>query len=149
MPHRVPFKRSFSVVVAACALLAGSAFAQSASPTGLWKTIDDETGKPKALVRISDVNGEMHGKIEKIFRPAEEEQNPVCEKCEGELKNQPIIGMTILSGMKPDGDDYSDGRIIDPSTGKIYKSKISLSADGKTLAVRGYIGLPMLGRTQT
>lgn len=149
MANRIVFKRSLSAIVAACALIAGSAVAQSASPRGLWKTIDDETGKPKALVRIDEANGEMRGKIEKVFQPPEAEQNLVCQKCEGELKDQPIIGMTILSGMKPDGDEYSGGRIIDPSNGKVYKSKMVLSPDGKTLAVRGYIGVPMLGRTQT
>lgn len=149
MTNRIVIKRGLSAVAAACVLIASSAFAQPISPSGLWKTIDDETGKPKALVRIREVNGEMRGTIEKLFRPAGDEQSPVCEKCEGELKGKPIIGMTILSGMKPDGDDFSGGQIIDPSNGKTYKSKMAMSSDGKTLAVRGYIGLPMLGRTQT
>ena len=148
MPSYIAFKRGFAVA-AACAMAAGSAFAQSASPAGLWKTISDETGKPTSLIRIAEVQGEMRGTIEKLFRPAEEEQNPLCEKCEGALKGKPMIGMTILSGMKPDGGDYGGGQIIDPSSGKTYQSRMTLSPDGKVLAVRGYIGLPMLGRTQT
>lgn len=78
----------------------------------------------------------MRGTIEKLFWPAGEEQNPVCEKCEGERKGKPIIGMTILSGLKPDSSDYG-GQILDPSSGKTYQSRMTLSPDGKSLAVRG------------
>jgi uncharacterized protein (DUF2147 family) len=126
------------------------ALAQEAtSPVGLWRSIDDETGKPKALVRIVEANGEFRGRIEKLFRDPGEEQNPRCEKCEGQLKDQPIIGMTIVSGMKRDGAEFRGGQILDPASGKVYKSKMSLTDGGKKLEVRGYVGVPMLGRTQT
>lgn len=118
------------------------------SPVGLWKNIDDATGKPKALIRITEADGELKGKIEKLFRPADEDQNPKCEKCEGALKDQPVVGMTILSGLKKDGDEYSGGQILDPANGKLYKSKLAVIDGGKKLNVRGYIGMPMLGRTQ-
>ncbi|MGZ5817839.1 MAG: DUF2147 domain-containing protein [Burkholderiaceae bacterium] len=118
------------------------------SPVGLWKTIDDETGKPKSLVRITESNGEFKGKVEKLFRPADQDQNPKCVKCEDGNKDQPIIGMTILTGMKQDGDEYNGGMILDPNNGKVYKSKMSLIEDGKKLKLRGYIGVPILGRTQ-
>jgi uncharacterized protein (DUF2147 family) len=134
---------------AAVALTSLSAWADTASPVGLWKNIDDQTGKPKALIRITETNGELHGKIEKLFRTPKEEQKPKCDKCEGELKDKPIVGMTILSGMKPDGDEYNGGRILDPGNGKVYKSKMELVDGGKKLSVRGYIGMPLLGRTQT
>jgi uncharacterized protein (DUF2147 family) len=114
----------------------------------LWKTIDDETGKPKALVRIAESNGEFKGTIEKLFRPADQDQNPKCTKCEDARKDQPIIGMTILTGMRKEDDEYTGGRILDPNNGKVYKSKMSLADDGKKLKLRGYIGVPMLGRTQ-
>jgi uncharacterized protein (DUF2147 family) len=130
-------------------LLASGAIAQTAGPVGLWKTIDDASGKPKALIRISASNGELSGKIEKLFRPANEEQNPVCAKCDGARKDQPLIGMTILEGLKPDGADYSGGKIIDPDNGKVYQSKATLADGGKQLKLRGYIGVPLLGRTQT
>ncbi len=119
------------------------------SPVGVWKTIDDQTGKPKSLVRITENDGELKGKVEKLFRAPDEDQNPKCEKCEGPLKDQPIVGMTILSGLKKDGDDYAGGQITDPANGKTYKSKLSVADGGKKLNVRGYIGMPMLGRTQT
>jgi uncharacterized protein (DUF2147 family) len=123
-------------------------FAQS-SPVGLWKTIDDKTGKSKSLVRIIESAGEFQGKIEKLFRPADQEQNPKCDLCDGANKDQPLIGMTILFGLKKDDDAYSGGKIIDPASGKVYSSKLKVTDSNKKLEVRGYIGMPMLGRTQT
>jgi uncharacterized protein (DUF2147 family) len=133
---------------AAALVLANAAWAQS-SPIGLWKTIDDATGKPKALVRISDAGGQLSGKIEKLFRPADQDQNPKCDKCSDARKDQPILGMTILQGLKQDGDEWNGGEILDPNNGKVYKSKLAVAEGGKKLNVRGYIGMPMLGRTQT
>ncbi len=129
-------------------LAAPAAMAQSTA-AGAWKTIDDETGKPKSLVRITEENGILTGKIEKLFRPADQDQNPKCTACEGARKDQPIIGMTILSGLKKDGNEYTGGEILDPSKGKTYKSKAALKDNGSKLEVRGYIGAPMFGRSQT
>jgi uncharacterized protein (DUF2147 family) len=126
-----------------------SAWAQSNSPVGVWKTIDDQTGKPKSLVRITENDGVLTGKIEKLFREPSEIQSPVCDKCEGAQKDQPILGMTILNGLKKDGDEYNGGTILDPHNGKTYKSKLEVKDGGKKLDVRGYIGMPMLGRSQT
>lgn len=143
-------KRLLVATVIAAGLACGNTFAQEASPAGLWKNIDDETGKPKALIRITENNGELSGKIEKLYRAPDEEQNPKCDKCEGVRKDQPIIGMTMLWGMKQDGSEYNGGQILDPANGKTYKSKMSFAdSSGKKLNVRGYIGMPMLGRTQT
>jgi uncharacterized protein (DUF2147 family) len=135
-------------VLAASALLPLCASAQEASPVGLWKNIDDQTGKPKALIRISENNGELRGKIERLFREAGEEQNPKCDKCEGDRKGQPIVGMTILTGLKKDGGEYTGGQILDPANGKSYKSRMSITEGGKKLDVRGYVGAPLFGRTQ-
>ena len=143
------FAPSLASLVAAAALLASAAAcAQQTSPAGLWRNIDDESGKPKALIRISESNGVFSGKIEKLFREPGEDQNPKCDKCEGVLKNQPILGMTILTGMKRDGDDYAGGNILDPNNGKVYKSTLELKDSGRKLSVRGYIGIPLLGRSQ-
>ena len=119
------------------------------SPVGLWKSLDDQSGKPKALIRIADSGGELRGKIEKLYQPDGSEHQPLCEHCDGALKNQPIVGMTILSGMKPDDGAYGGGQILDPGNGKTYRSKMTLIEGGKKLQVRGYIGTPLLGRTQT
>jgi uncharacterized protein (DUF2147 family) len=142
-------RKLVTAVFAASTLLSFGASAQETSAVGLWKNIDDQTGKPKALIRISESNGELRGKIEKLFREAGDEQNPKCDKCEGDKKDQPIVGMTILSGLKKDGGEYTGGQILDPANGKTYKSKMSLAEGGKKLDVRGYVGAPLFGRTQT
>lgn len=137
------------LAILALLLSAASAWADDASPVGLWKNIDDVTGKPKALIRITETNGVLQGQIEKLFRAPNEEQNPKCEKCSDARKNQPIIGMVFMSGLKKDGDEFEGGEILDPDNGKVYRSKMHLTDGGKKLSVRGYIGMPMLGRTQT
>jgi uncharacterized protein (DUF2147 family) len=131
------------------ALAASPAWADDASPVGLWQSIDDVSGKPKALVRITENNGELQGRIEKLFRAPEQDPNPKCHQCEGANKEQPLIGMTILWGLKKSGDDYSGGEILDPKNGKVYRSKLHLADDGRKLQVRGYLGMPMFGRSQT
>lgn len=142
--------RLLMAAIASSALLAGGTFAQdTGSAVGLWKNIDDHTGKPKALIRISEANGVLRGKIEKLLRDPSQDQNPKCVKCAGELKDQPILGLTIINGMKKDGNEYNGGTILDPDNGKVYKSKMVVVDDGKKLNVRGYIGVPLLGRTQT
>jgi uncharacterized protein (DUF2147 family) len=147
------FKRivtaSLMLAIGAAGSLASMAAWADGSPVGLWKTVDDQSGKPKALIRISESNGELTGKIEKLFRTPDQDQNPTCDKCDGARKDQPVIGMTILTGLKKEGDEYTGGEILDPSSGKIYKSKLSVADGGKKLNLRGYFGLPILGRTQT
>jgi uncharacterized protein (DUF2147 family) len=138
----------FLALIITAALSIAPAFADDSSPVGLWKNIDDVSGKPKALIRITENNGVLQGKIEQLFRAPGEDQNPKCEKCEDARKNQPIIGMVFMSGLKKDGDEYAGGEILDPDNGKVYRSKIHLTDGGKKLSVRGYIGVPMLGRSQ-
>jgi uncharacterized protein (DUF2147 family) len=118
------------------------------SPVGLWKTIDDHTGKPRGLVRITETNGEYLARVEKTFPNLGEDPNPKCEKCEGARQNQPVIGMTILWGLRKHGSEYQGGEILDPETGKIYRARIKLEDDGKKLDVRGFIGFSLLGRSQ-
>lgn len=131
-------------------LFASSALAEESStnPVGRWTTIDDETKKPKSVISIYEENGKLYGKIEKLFREPTEEQNPVCDKCEGALKNQPILGMVILKDLKKDDDEWTGGTIMDPANGKTYKCKLSVEDGGKKLKVRGYIGFSLIGRTQ-
>ena len=127
----------------------GSVWAQ-ANPAGLWRTIDDESGKEKSLVRIVESGGVYTAKVEKITDPAKAAD--VCEKCSDERKGQPIVGMTILRGVKQDADDkglWDGGDILDPKNGKVYKVRLKPIDDGKKLEVRGYIGAPLFGRTQT
>jgi uncharacterized protein (DUF2147 family) len=116
--------------------------------TGKWKTIDDETGKPKSIVLLYKQNGKLYGKILKLFRGPDEEQNPLCDECEGALHNKPIIGMQIVNGLEyDDGEWEGDDGILDPANGKVYDCKLWLDEDNPdVLNVRGYIGF--LYRTQ-
>ncbi|MGO4478925.1 DUF2147 domain-containing protein [Massilia sp. 2TAF26] len=129
-------------------LAAPLAWAQDGSPVGLWKTIDDSSGKPTALIRITENQGVLTGKIEKLFRAPDEDQNPKCVACTDARKDQPIVGMTIVSGLKKDGDEYKGGEILDPKNGKVYRSKLTVHEGGKKVEVRGYVGMPMFGRSQ-
>lgn len=122
--------------------------AATENPVGLWRTIDDKSGKEKSLVRVSESNGQLQITVEKLFREPGEEPNPLCDKCPGEKKNKPVIGMQIGSGLKKDGDVWSGGEILDPQNGKTYKCKVWLEDKGKKLHVRGFIGVSVLGRTQ-
>lgn len=138
-----------SNLAVALALTISPAWADDSSPVGLWKNIDDETGKPTALIRITENNGVLQGQIEKLFRAPDEDQAPKCEKCTDARKDKPVIGMVILSGLKKDGAEYSGGEILDPKNGKVYRSKLELADGGKKLKMRAYIGMPLLGRVQT
>ena len=137
-----------NVTLIAAILAAPLAWADDNSPVGLWKTIDDTSGKPSALIRITDNHGELQGKIEKLFREPGEDPTPKCVECKDARKDQPILGMTIVSGLTKHGDTYSGGEILDPKNGKVYKSKLTLRDGGKRLEVRGYVGMPMFGRSQ-
>lgn len=141
-------KASVAGFALAASVMASAVAADVDSPAGLWKNIDDVTGKPRALVRITETNGTLQGKIEKVYPGPNESQNPKCEKCEGANKNAPVIGLLILDGLKKDGDQYTGGKILDPDNGKTYGSKVQLIEGGSKLSVRGYIGVPLLGRTQ-
>jgi len=143
------------IAVAVASVLLGivvnfSACAQevSTSPVGLWKNIDDVTGKPKALIRITETDGVLSGKIERLFRGPTEDQNPKCTKCDDANKDQPIIGMVILVGLKKEDGEYTGGTILDPDNGMHYKSKLKVEDGGKKLNVRGYIGFSFIGRSQ-
>ncbi len=130
----------------ACWLITTSA--AELSPVGVWKTIDDETRQPKSLVQISEQNGVLEGRVIKLFRAPEQDQNPRCDKCEGARKDQPILGMTILSGLRRDGDAWRGGEIVDPKTGSIYKARLRVIEEGQKLEVRGFVGVSLFGRTQ-
>ena len=120
-------------------------FAQSQTIVGKWKTIDDETGNAKAIVEIYEESGKIYGKVVDILE--EENKKRVCSNCSGDDKDKPILGMTIIKGLTKDGDVYSNGKILDPKNGKLYKCFITLETNDK-LKVRGYIGISLFGRTQ-
>ncbi len=141
-----------SLVCSILLLFAQFLFSQTAAqtPVGKWKTIDDETHKAKSVVEITkDSNGKLHGKVIQLFREPDEDQDPICDECSGDKKDQKIIGMEILWDLKWDKDDqdWQGGDIMDPDNGKTYDCYISLENADK-LKVRGYIGFSLFGRTQ-
>jgi len=141
--------RSAAIGVTLAVLLApaGPALAQAAdSPVGLWRSVDDETGQPKALIRIVERNGTLTGRIEKILT---DKPDAVCDKCTDERKGKPVQGMTILTGLKPEGNEWTGGEVLDPANGKLYKARAKVVDGGRKLDVRGFIGISLLGRTQT
>lgn len=118
---------------------------QGQSVIGKWKTIDDETNKPKSVVEIYEKSGKIYGRVVEIFDA--NKRNKVCEDCSGEDRNKPILGITVIKGLKKDGNEYNGGQILDPNNGKLYKCFITLEGNDK-LKVRGFIGISLLGRTQ-
>ena len=117
------------------------------TPVGVWRTVDDNTHKPRGLVRLYEQNGEIFGKIEASFDPKEVDE--VCRKCGGERKGLPVLGLVIMRHMKRHGAEYSEGDILDPDTGWVYKCKFTMDKSGRTMSVRGFIGFSLMGRSQT
>lgn len=122
------------------------------SPVGLWKTIDDVTGKPKAIIEITETaQHTLQGTVVKIFPIEGHDQNELCAACKGPKHNQKIVGMTVLEGLRADKNDanrWGGGEILDPKNGKTYHSTVQLTDGNQKLNVRGYIGMPLFGRTQ-
>ncbi len=130
------------------ALGACAAWAQ-ASPVGVWKTIDDDGKTEKSIVRVTETGGRLTGRIESLFDASKRES--VCDQCGDDRKNQRLVGLIILSNVskQPDEEVWSGGEILDPNNGKTYRVRLKPLDGGRKLEVRGYIGTPLLGRTQT
>jgi uncharacterized protein (DUF2147 family) len=131
-------------------LVASIAHAQ-ATPAGLWKTVDDDGKKETSLIRITESGGVLTGRIERLLDPASK-ADAVCDKCTDDRKDKPIVGMMLIRGVKQSESDktrWDGGEILDPDNGKTYKVRLTPGEAGKTLKVRGYIGAPIIGRTQT
>lgn len=128
------------LIIAISLGLASTLAAAQATPAGLWRTIDDETKTEKSLVRISEAGGVFTGKVEKIADATK--QDSKCDKCTDSRKDQKVLGMTIVQGVKKaEGEAYFDGgEILDPNNGKVYKVRMTPKDGGKTLEVRGFIG---------
>ncbi|MCE7031626.1 DUF2147 domain-containing protein [Lysobacter sp. GX 14042] len=124
-----------------------AAFAQQ-SPVGTWTTVDDETGKPKSIVEISQAaDGGLVGTVAEVLQ-SDQGPDPVCGKCTGERKDQPIEGMQIIWDVTQKGDSWTGGKILDPASGKTYSVKMQTTDNGNKLEVRGFMGFSLLGRTQ-
>jgi uncharacterized protein (DUF2147 family) len=119
------------------------------TPVGLWQAVDDATKQPTGWFLITDHGGVYDGIIAKMFLRPGEDANAVCNQCKDDRYNHPWLGLEIIRGMQPEGaDKFGGGTILDPRDGKIYKAVMTVTPDGQTLVVRGYIGLEVLGRNQ-
>ena len=120
-------------------------FAQKSTVVGHWKTIDDKTGKALSIIKIYEKDNVFYGKVVDILDP--KGKHKLCDKCPGQDKGKPFLGLIVMSGLKKHGSEYSGGKILDPLNGDFYKCYISLENENK-LKVRGYIGFAIFGRTQ-
>ncbi|MBB1150387.1 MULTISPECIES: DUF2147 domain-containing protein [unclassified Myroides] len=127
-------------------LIGGLCLAHGQSIVGKWKTFDDQTGDAKSIVEILEKDGKYHGKVVEILNPAKKDSK--CENCPGTDKGKPIEGLTIIKNLTKKGAEYTGGTIIDPQSGKEYKCSIKTNGTTK-LEVRGYVGISLIGRTQT
>ncbi len=138
-----------TLIAIALVAAVGSVSAQG-TPVGVWKTIDDKTKTEKAQIRITEAGGVYSAKIEKLLA-ADAKPDSVCDKCSDDRKDKPIVGMEIMRGVKRSDSDntWDGGTILDAAEGKVYKVRLQTAEGGKKLEVRGYVGMPMMGRTQT
>lgn len=141
------------IVLTSFALLLSFTFvkAMPTSAIGYWQTIDDKTGKALSVVKFyKEKDGTLSGKIYHILPVEGQHPKDKCVACEGELHNKPILGLRIIYGMEATGEGkYVGGRALDPKSGSIYRAKMTLIDNGCKLNLRGYIGIPLFGRTET
>ena len=135
------FKKIFTLLV----LVFCISFVKAQSPIGVWKTVDDKTGKAKSHVKIYEKDGKLCGKVVKLL---DKPQDFKCVECKGDKKNQLVLGMNIIWDMEKDDDEWEDGTILDPKDGTTYNCKLWVDEDDSNqLKVRGYVAF--FYRTQT
>jgi uncharacterized protein (DUF2147 family) len=132
-------------------LLGGLVWAEAPvqSVVGRWKTVDDKTGETMSVVQLVERDGRVSGTIVQVAPKPGVSGEQVCKRCTGALKDRPIVGLPLIDGLQRVGDAWDNGTIVDPSSGTTYRCRVTVAKDGASLEVRGYVGIPLFGRSQT
>jgi uncharacterized protein (DUF2147 family) len=144
--NRLQLSMLLVVGFAALAALTHSARADEPTASGLWEK--SEAGKPIVWVLIVERGGTYEGAIAKRFLKPGDDSGAVCTKCVDDRRNEPLLGLTFIRGMKRNGLKYEGGDILDPRDGKIYSANMAINLDGQTLTLRGYMGISILGHNE-
>jgi uncharacterized protein (DUF2147 family) len=134
------------IVLGLLMLSAPRVMAQAATPVGVWRTFDDEDGSETGAIEIVVQDGVLSGRLIRILNPAH--AGDICTGCKDDRKGQAMLGLQLIRKVRPVGDRWS-GEILDPKSGRIYRVELRLGEGGRKLYVRGYIGVTLLGRTET
>jgi len=145
-----PSKKTAHAAAAASPVQTAIRADQQPTAAGFWAQVGDD-GKVGGWFFFEKHDGLYDGRLVKMFKQPGDTHHysDVCDKCEGDEKNAPMLGLTIVKGMHRDGNKYEDGSILDPRDGTVYHAQMEVSPDGHKLFVRGYLGIPLLGQTQT
>lgn len=155
MEMKMKMKNKFLIIAASLFTLSSTAFATELDIIGTWRPIDDKTGSSKAIIQINKENdGTYTGKIIKVTPRPGYTPKETCVNCPAPYTNKPMLGLEIIKGLQltkssETSTEYSNGRILDPLSGKVYSVKGKLSSNGNRLSLRGYIGVSVIGRSQT